>query len=76
MKVKELIESLKDISLEAEVVVSSDGEGNDFSPLSGVDGSFTYVPTSTWSGYILPKEEFESEGHTDGLEACVLWPTN
>ncbi len=49
MKVGELIEALKDIDPEREVIMSSDTEGNNYSPLSGWwDG--IYMPDTTWSG--------------------------
>lgn len=67
MKVKELIEILKPLDPEAEVILSKDAEGNNYSPLSDYS-SGKYIPDSTWSG------EFESR--RGKYNAICLWPTN
>ncbi len=76
MKVSELIEILKDLPQEHEVVMSKDGEGNSFSPCANF-GLQMYIPDSTWSGEILSEEDIE-EGETQEYieNAVVLWPTN
>lgn len=48
MKVKELLELLVGIDLEAELILQKDSEGNGYSPLSGADPEAVYVPTCTW----------------------------
>lgn len=50
MKVKELIEELKLLDPESEVILQKDSEGNGYSPLEGVDGDAVYIPENTWSG--------------------------
>jgi hypothetical protein len=43
MKVKKLLELLNDVDPEAEVVLSSDGEGNSFSPCADYSPQYRYV---------------------------------
>lgn len=86
MTVRELIEALRDAPLDALVVMSKDGEGNEFSPLAEIGTESTYEATSTWSGELHLKTltpEHVAQGYTDedvgGAEsvACVcLWPVN
>ena len=87
-EVKKFIEGLDD---DVVFVLSSDGEGNSFSPLAGMD-RVMYVPESTWDGYIwneddalddLDDEELEALGEDahldppdDAVSAVVLWPVN
>lgn len=68
MTVEELIEELKKMPSGALVVMSKDAEGNDYSPLTEVDGEGTYTADTTWSG------EFEHYGQ--GKPAVCLWPVN
>ena len=86
MKVKDLRRLLAPLDDNVLVILSKDGEGNDYSPL--VDFSKqTYVPDSQYSGEIyMPEltEEDKNDGYTeedvyagdDGVDAIVLWPTN
>lgn len=84
MKVKELIEKLQKCDPESLVVMSEDGEGNGFSPLSDVDDSHNYAADSTWSGEIglreltprLEDSGFTEEDLLDGEKCVVLWPVN
>lgn len=91
MKVKELIEALQEQDQEAEVVLAADGEGNDYSPVSGYSSPTLYVPVSTWSGEIWDPEDVDHDDcdhDEDGDKDCipeqpegaipciVLWPTN
>lgn len=57
------------------VVMSKDGEGNDFSPLAEVDHDTNtgYVADSTWSGNVPHPDDYEDG---DGVDCVVLWPTN
>lgn len=73
MKIKELMEILADLNPEHEVVLSRDGEGNGFSPLSAY-GVGQYVPESTWSGELRSAENKECK--KKDLNAIVLWPAN
>lgn len=81
MKVSELITILKDLDPDTIIVLSQDGEGNNYSPLIAVDKAL-YVPENTWSGYALfsNNDDYENdEGHftpEDAQDAVVFWPTN
>lgn len=86
MKVKELIELLKEQDGEREVVMSTDGEGNSYSPLSDISTA-GYRADSTWSGEIGPEEwtdKMEEDGYDEedvyngegDVPALVLWPIN
>ena len=84
MTVKELREQLKDFNDDDIVVVSKDGEGNDFSLLADL-GQDMYVASSTWSGEIYPREydeqyfmdreEYE-EVKAEAQKCVTLWPAN
>lgn len=84
MKVKELIELLKQYDGEREVILQKDVEGNGHSPLSDMwEGA--YLPTTTWYGEAgldrLTQDDIE-QGYseedvvTDGISALFLVPTN
>jgi len=72
MKVSELIAALKELPQEHQVIMSCDAEGNSFSPACEI-GTYLYVPTTTWDGDIINKEDFEDG---DEENAVCLWPTN
>jgi len=77
MKVKELIEILKSVNPELDVVMSKDAEGNSYSPLS--DFSFgVYEPESTWSGdFDIYIDEDGTACYTEEeSNAICLWPVN
>jgi len=67
------------------VVMSSDAEGNSFSPLADA-GESLYVAESTWAGDIYPTPEDiadddqytdEDDGAPDeAVRVVLLWPTN
>jgi hypothetical protein len=62
MKVRELIEELSQLDPEMLVVLSSDGEGNSYSPVSGMSGDgLMYEAESTWSGEVHDPEEWAQE---------------
>lgn len=73
VKVKELMKILKDLPQNYEVVMSSDGEGNNFSPLADF-GLQMYIPDTTWSGEIHEEEDCEEGEYKEN--AVTLWPTN
>jgi len=91
MKIKELLELLKEQDPETEVVMSRDAEGNGYSPLAVLDTCF-YQAESTWHGEIRNiydeeiDEYIEENGVTreeavkivfkDFVLAIALWPTN
>jgi hypothetical protein len=84
MNVKELKELLKDVDDNRIVVMSSDAEGNNYSPLYQMDDNSTYKAETTYSGYVgvekltseLKKQGYSKEDLNDGVPALVLWPTN
>lgn len=73
MKVSELINYLSEENPNAEVILSKDAEGNEYSPLDDLDPGF-YIRESTWSGeFITPSER---EDDTKYEPAVCLWPVN
>lgn len=64
MRVKELIDLLKDVNPDSEVILQKDSEGNGYSPLRGVDDECVYVPECPWSGSIYSL-------HWTAREACM-----
>jgi hypothetical protein len=58
MTVKELIKELKTLDPNAIVVMSSDAEGNGYSPLDGFYQGF-YTPDSTWSGEVHTQQDLD-----------------
>lgn len=68
MKVKDLIKVLKELPEDAIVVLSSDEEGNSYSPLASYNTNYMYIPDSDWSGEIKIKEltpELIKHGYTE-----------
>jgi hypothetical protein len=78
MKVKELLEILNDVDPEAEVIMSSDGEGNSFSPCADHSAQYRYEADSTWRGELVSEDpdEFDEERWDAAIPCVVLWPTN
>jgi hypothetical protein len=88
MTVRDLLQALQGCDLDTLVVLSADGEGNHFSPLSEADtDTFAYVAENAWSGEIGLRElteDLQRKGYScedvvdpqDGAPAVVLWPTN
>ena len=84
MTVKELIETLSKCDPERVVVMSKDGEGNNFSPLADYSEG-AYVPECTWAGQVMlekltaadRKAGYSEEDVAVNGQPCVcLWPTN
>ncbi len=85
MTVKELRKLLEGVDENRIVIMSSDGEGNSFSPLADVNAeNQSYAEDSTWSGEVgfevlteeLKKDGYEEGDVTKGVPCIVLWPTN
>lgn len=85
MTVKELIEQLQGIDPDLIVIVQKDAEGNNYSPLDGIDADNTvYEADTTWSGTVGLRRltpELRQQGYTpediiDGQPCCVLQPVN
>lgn len=85
MKVKDLLEQLKDLDPEMEIIMQKDSEGNGYSPLAGADPEGIYIAESTWSGDVydaswtaddacMDEEEWEE---IQAQPRCVvLYPIN
>ncbi len=52
MTVKELIEELRTMPQDAQVILQKDSEGNGYSPLAVVDGGTVYVADTSYSGEV------------------------
>ena len=85
MKVKEFIKQLQKQNQEAVVIMSSDGEGNSFSPFDAFGNVDVYKADSTYSGEVgfsklTPMLKKKGYGEGDILEggksALVLYPIN
>lgn len=83
LKVKDLIQHLKNFNPEANVVVAKDAEGNDHSPLSTADTGL-YAATSSWSGDVYQLDdvdELRADGWSDDAideldPVVILRPVN
>lgn len=87
MTVSELIEELKKLPPDSQVILQRDSEGNGYSPLYAVDGNAIYRPETTWSGEVFSTNwtfcdaDFDSQAEWDSFKAsnqrcCVLAPVN
>jgi len=79
MNVKELREILKNVDDDVEIVIAKDGEGNDFSPLSGM-ATGEYQMITTWYGdffgsEIIGDEDYGQPG-PNTTKAICMWPVN
>ena len=83
MKIKQLLKILQSEDQNREVILSSDAEGNNYSPLYCCNLG-NYSPDSKYSGQVgLEKltEKDKKNGYTEedileGKPAIVLYPTN
>lgn len=83
MTVAQLIADLQGEDPNRLVVMSSDAEGNSYSPLDGCSTG-SYEADSTWSGSVglekltpaLRKKGYSDEDVKDGVPCLVLHPTN
>ncbi len=84
--VGELIKILKKENPDRVVIMSKDGEGNDFSPFTAI-GRSAYDPDNTDNTYHQIgieelTDELKEQGYTEedlvegGIPALVLWPIN
>jgi hypothetical protein len=78
--IKQLIEDLSTLDPNAVIVMSSDSEGNSYSPFAGYYEAL-YLPRNTWSGEIYTKEDTEyckEEGISlkKAKKCIVITPTN
>ena len=85
MNVGELRKALEGLPDDLLVIMAKDGEGNDYSPLSSLDSTYTYLADSTWSGEVNSAEHCFDEDpecdHSDclfsqGVPCLILDPVN
>lgn len=85
MNVRELKAALVGLPDDMEVVMSSDAEGNNYSPLCDADPGHIYIPESTWSGEVYHEDWsaddacMEEDDWNEMLKrprTLVLWPVN
>lgn len=83
-KVAELIKVLKEYDDDTLIVMSSDAEGNSYSPLSSFCEGY-YAPENTWSGTFFTDEDieddeeeeiFDEEMKEKAIKCLVIWPIN
>lgn len=83
MTVRELIDQLSLCDGERIVVMSQDGEGNNFSPLVDLTPG-AYAADSPYSGEfgievlnaVLLEQGFDEDDIISGVPAICMWPTN
>jgi hypothetical protein len=81
MKLKQFLKNMQEaidngsFTGNEEMVMSKDGEGNEWSPLSDY-GAMMYIKENSYSGEVRAIDEYEEEGLTGGIPAVVLWPVN
>ena len=73
--VGELRDLLEDEDDDAIVILSKDGEGNEYSPVVAEFTPCKYLSDNSWCGEIIGQEN-EDFDMADGVAALVLWPTN
>lgn len=68
---------LNNVPDDTPIVMSSDAEGNNFSPLAEVSPEH-YVAESTWSGFLVHPDDDDPNGYgiDDAEQVIVVWPTN
>jgi SpoU rRNA methylase family enzyme len=85
--VQDLIDALKECDPKAIIICSSDTEGNNYSPLLGIDTSALFVFEGSWSGSVFLAEltpEAREAGFadedvytgSDGVKAVVFYPVS
>lgn len=85
MKVKDLLEALKELDPEMEIILQKDSEGNGYSPLAGADPDGIYIAETTWCGDVYDSnwtadgadmEEEEWDEILSRPRCVVLYPVN
>lgn len=74
MTKRQMIEMLKDVPDDFEVVLSGDAEGNYFSPLADF-GIGCYIPETTYNGEFFMGDEIDTD-NGEKENCVVLWPVN
>lgn len=86
MRVIDLIDDLKKLDPNALVVISSDGEGNSYSPLCDDFGIGRYKAQTTWMGELVSEDDFNDNPDyydndldtylSGSVPAIILYPIN
>lgn len=85
MNIKELLELIKDLPDDMEIILQKDSEGNDYSSLAGVDYDCIYIPETSYNGTVysteLNEEDFGMEKDEwldikSNPKVLVLYPVN
>lgn len=74
MTVGELKQALEKVPDDMPVILSSDGEGNSYSPLASWSAGLLYEAYTTWYGEV--HNPTDPDDTVDGDPCLVLWPTN
>mgnify|MGYP003440574857 CR=1 FL=1 len=74
MTVRDAIAILSTQNPDAILIIQKDAEGNDYSPLSNIDGEARYHAETTWHGEVYRMND--EDGPKDGAECVVLVPVN
>jgi len=76
MKIRELLEVIKNLDPEMECIIQKDAEGNGYSPLAGADPDCIYNDTTSWYGvvYDVTMTAYDAEMDSDSWEAMLKKP--
>lgn len=61
MNIKKLKELIKDLPDDMEIILQKDSEGNDYSPLAGVNYDCIYIPITDYNSGTLFSTELTAE---------------
>lgn len=73
MKVRDLLNILKQCDLDAEVMLSTDEEGNYYSNCTGYTKDCSFKDQGGWNGK-FEAEYIEEDKSKDGIPCIVLYP--
>lgn len=74
MKVRELMEELRELDQDAEVILQEDAEGNGYRVLRGADVAL-YKPHDGWHGECYPEDDPDAPRSAE-QRVVVLHPIN
>ena len=82
-EIKELLNNLDESYDDAEVIMSRDSEGNDYSPFSDISTDAVYVEQASWYGDVYYESSYDNKKEwneiledNDCKKAIILWPRN
>ena len=76
MTVKQLIIKLQKLNQDAEVIMSSDEEGNEFNPLTDIATEYNYDTANNEIGLAHLTKELKDQGYTKEDDLLELDPPN